>query len=321
MRLLPATSLMLLCAALSVGSATETSVGTPSGALPAITIPITFTMPTTPQNGAYYPPVQQQNGGRYVIPVQPQQYQRACGTMATDICEVPVTIPPGATGEQVYQLANQALGRHQLGQQLAYIRKSAEMGYDRAQYVLGEYYLTHRIAENDWPRKGAYWLGESAKQGNGAAQLALGIELEDGKNNVPRDQARAVELFKAAAAQHQALAELRLGLDYEFANGVPHNRALAIQYLRRAAAGGVPTAAAKADFLAKSSGGHYQNLGELEGAMYPTPAPRKMKPGECPYFQTVTTGPYAQAQKYLFCQNHPGCPSSSAGWNGPRCPG
>ncbi|HEY6851702.1 MAG TPA: tetratricopeptide repeat protein [Terracidiphilus sp.] len=322
MRLLPATSLMLLCAALPVDAA-HTPVDNPGAALPAIAIttPITFTLLATSQNGVNYPPLQQQ-GGRYIIPVQPQQpYQRACGTTATDICEVPVAIPPGASAEQVYQLANQALGRHQLGQQLAYIRKSAEMGYDRAEYVLGEYYLTHRIAENDWPQKGAYWLGLSASQGNGAAQLALGIELEDGKNNVPRDQARAIELFKAAAAQHQGLAELRLGLDYEFANGLPHNRPLAIQYLRRAAADGVPTATAKADFLAKSSGGRYQSLGELDAAMYPTPAPRKLKPGECPYFQTVTTGPYAQAQKYQFCQAHPGCPSSSAGWSGPRCPG
>src|SRR6202041_3796461 len=107
MRSLPATSLMLLCAALPVGAA-DTPVDNPSAALPAITIttPITFTMLATSQNGVNYPPVQQQ-GGRYIIPVQPQQpYQRACGTTATDICEVPVTIPPGATAEQVYKLAN-----------------------------------------------------------------------------------------------------------------------------------------------------------------------------------------------------------------------
>jgi hypothetical protein len=317
MRLVPA-SLMLICASLSVPGATNTtptSAASPNATLPAITIPITFTMltgegPTLPQNGVNYPPVQQQNGGRYIIPVQPQQpYQRACGTTATDICEVPVTIPPGATAEQVYQLANQALGMRQLGQQLAYIRKSAEMGYAPAQYVLGEYYLTHRIAENDWPKKGAYWLGQSASQGDGAAQVALGIEYEDGKNNIPRDQAKAIELFKAAAAQHKSLAELRLGLDYEFANGVPHNRALAIQYLRRAAAGGVPTAAAKADFLAKSSGGHYQSLGDLDAAMYPAPAPRKLKPGECPPpLQTYSVGPRTQAIIYNWCQQHPGCP-------------
>jgi hypothetical protein len=300
--------LLVVCAAMCVPLSGSDTSGATAGSLPAIEIPITFTMPDTVQNGVNYPPLQQQGGG-YYIPVQPQHYQRACGTTAMDICEVPVNIPPGATAEQVYQLANQALGRHQMGEHLAYIRKSAEMGYDRAQYVLGEYYLTGRIAENDCPQKGAYWLGQSAKQGDGAAQLALGIELEDGKNNVPRDQPRAIELLKAAAAQHQGLAELRLGLDYEFANGLPHNRALAIQYLRRAAADGVPTASAKADFLAKHSGGHYESLGELEAAMYPTAPPRQLKPGECPPpIQTYLAGPRSQAIIYLWCQQHPGCP-------------
>ena len=80
---------MLLCAALPVGAA-DTPADNPSAALPAITIttPITFTMLATSQNGVNYPPVQQQQGGRYIIPVQPQQpYQRACGTTATDACD------------------------------------------------------------------------------------------------------------------------------------------------------------------------------------------------------------------------------------------
>src|ERR1017187_5760528 len=59
------------------------------------------------------------------IPVAPQPYQRACGTVATDVCKVPLTIPPGATGEQVYQMAARAEQQGRKGEALSYLdRKS-----------------------------------------------------------------------------------------------------------------------------------------------------------------------------------------------------
>jgi TPR repeat protein len=175
--------------------------------------------------------------------------------------------------------------------------------------------------ESDWPRRGAYWLGLAARQGDRAAELELGICYEDGNCNVPRDQAQAIVLLKAAAEQHSALAEQRIGLDYEIGNGLPHDRPLAVSWLRRAGADGAPGATKTADVLSRTREGQLHSVGEIDALVNPPPPPRKLKPGECPSFQTYLAGPRAQAQQYLFCQAHPGCPSSSAGWNGPRCPG
>ena len=102
------------------------------------------------------PAATQQSRSGYYAPVQPQTYKRACGTVATDVCEVPVTIPPNATGEQLYQMAKRADAAGRRGEGLSYLKASAERGYAMAEGVLGNALLTGRGASRSAPASLAY---------------------------------------------------------------------------------------------------------------------------------------------------------------------
>jgi Sel1 repeat len=286
----------------------------PETVLPAIQMPIEFTMAeadvvtTAPeQNGVNYPPLQQQ-GGYY----QPPQQQRG------GYGSVHVTIPPGATGEQVFQMAGNANANGQRAEALAYLEKSAEMGYPKGEWSIGIDYLKG-IGERQNLQQALHWLSLSADAGFRAGQYQMGDMYERG-DGVPRDQARAIQLYKLAAAQHSADAEFALGLDYEFGTGVAHNRELATQYFRESSRDGTNTIGTDmANALVKAPATmRFSSLDDIGAFLHP---PHKLKPGECPYFQTVTSGPYAQAQISLFCNANPGCPETSAGYSGLRCPG
>ncbi len=175
-------------------------------------------------------------------PVRRQQFDpvtgRPCGGYMMAPCKAAgVSIPEGATGEQVYQMAAQAEAAHQPSNVvMGYIEKSAQMGYVRAQAALGEDYLNGKGQPKD-AQKAFYWLNLAADQHSRAAQDLMGEFYEDGKA-VAHDQAKAIHYFTLSAAQHYGPAELDLGLDYEFGRGVAHSRAQAIAYLKRAAADG-----------------------------------------------------------------------------------
>jgi hypothetical protein len=253
----------------------------------------------------------------YRIPVQSQPYQRKCGTIATDVCKVPVTIPPGATGEQVYQMAKRSEANHNLGEALSYLEKSAELGYATSQGIIGMDYLNGSAEPKD-PQKGIYWLDLAAKQGSRGAQAQLGVCYEDGVGVHP-DQAKAIAYLKAAAAQHQFLAEHRLGLDYEFARGVPHNRPLAISLLHRATADGAQAVAGNtANFLSRTTVAQFHDAPQLDAAMAPPPPP-PAEAGSCPVLSVYAAGPTAQAQINYFCLKHPGCPYNAPGAYGMHC--
>jgi TPR repeat protein len=250
-------------------------------------------------------PQSQQSGG-YYKPVTPVPYQRKCGTVSTDICAVPVTIPPGATGAQVYQMMKDAANSGRTGEALSYLEKSAELGYPPAEGALGVDYL-RGIGEQANTEKGVYWLNLAAQHGERGAQELLGECFENGSDNVRRDEARAIAFYKQAAAQHQSLAEYRLGMDYEIGRGVAHNRATAIEYLRRASADGQQQAGVTANFLARAGSAQYHSVGEIDAAMNP-PAPTGNRAGATNCFPqqlNETWRPY--------CARNPGCTYNSYG--------
>ncbi len=251
----------------------------------------------------------QQNGGGYYRPVTPVPYHRACGTVSTDICAVPVNVPPGATGEQVFEMMKEAANSGRQGEALSYLEKSAELGYPLAEGTLGLDYL-RGIGEQSDTEKGLYWLNRSAEHGQRNAQVVLGEVYEDGSDNVPRNEARAIVLFKQAAAQGQSKAEYRLGIDYEISRGVAHNRALAIEYLRKAAAGGQQEAGVTANFLARAGSGQYHSEGELDAAMQP-PAPAQRVARSNGYSSVGTPCGTNVQTRYTWawwCKTNPGCP-------------
>jgi len=300
------TGLLLFCVLLpiSVSSQTATPASNQPGELPEIGLPIQFAMAgpneiaiAQPQQGGYYRPNN----------VPPPQSGVPCGHVDSGVCPVDVPIPPGATGEQLYQLSKQQDRQH-LAQAIAYLTASANMGYATAEGALGMAYVMGGNGVRHDPAKGVHLLELADAQGSRGATVYLGMEYEDGDDGVPHDQAKAILYLKKAAEEHHSIAEHRLGLDYEIGNGVPHNRALAIQYLRRASADNTSnTIAAKtANMLATTSHAQFHSIEEIDNVVNPPPPPPK--PGACPEFHTYLAGPRAQAQTYQFCHNHPGCP-------------
>ena len=308
--------LLLFCILLIVpaSSNTATPVLSQYRELPGITLPIQFTM-AGPNEMAIRG---QQQGGFYrPNNVPPAAHGEPCGHEDSGVCPVDVPIPPGATGEQLYQLGKQQDQRH-LAEAVTYLTASANLGYGPAEGALGTAYVMGGNGVRHDAAKGVNLLELAAAQGQRGAAVYLGMEYEDGDNGVPHNQAKAIFYLKQAANEHHSIAEHRLGIDYEIGNGVPHDRALAIQYLRRASADNSSnTIAAKtANMLATTHHAQFQSVEEIDNIVNPPPPPPR--PGACPSFQTYLAGPRAQAQTYLFCQAHPGCPYGSGGL---RCAG
>jgi hypothetical protein len=280
-------------------SNTATPVSSKHGELPGIMQPILL-LPQ--QQGGYYRPNN----------VPPARQGVPCGHEDSGVCPVDVPILPGATGAQLYQLGKQQDQRH-LAEAVAYLTASANLGYGPAEGALGTAYVMGGQGVRHDAVKGVHLLELAAAQGERGAAVYLGMEYEDGDNGVPRDQAKAIVYLKQAAQQHHSIAEHRLGLDYEIGNGVAHDRALAIEYLRRASTDNSSnTIAAKtAKMLATTRHAQFHSVEEIDSIVNPPPPPPS--PGACPSFQTYLAGPRAQAQTYLFCQAHPGCPYGSGG--------
>ncbi len=301
--------LPFLLAAFPASSQTAALAPLPSPALPSLMMPIGFTMPGANELAIALP---QQQGGYYrPNNVPPAPSGAPCGHIGSGVCPVDVPIPPGATGEQLFQLGRQQ-DQHHLAEAIAYLTASANKGYAPAEGALGTAYVMGNGVKAD-PVKGVELLEKAAAQGQRGAAVYLGMEYEDGDNGVPHNQARAIVFLKQAADEHQSIAEHRLGLDYEIGNGVPHNRALAIEYLRRASADNKSnTVAAKtANMLASTSRPQFHSIEEIDAIVDPPPPPAPA--GACPEFHTYLAGPRAQAQTYVFCQHYPGCPYGSGG--------
>jgi len=256
------------------------------------------------QSAPYY-------GSQTVRPVQspgnPQQFDpntgKPCGGYMMAPCKAAnVSVPPGATGEQVYQMAAQAeASREPKNVVMGYIQKSAEMGYVRAQAALGEDYLNgHGVPQDQ--KLSFYWLNLAAEQHSRAAQDLMGEFYEAGQV-VPRDEARAVEYYKLSAAQRYGPGERDLGLDYEFGRGTVHSRAQAIDYLKRAAQDGNDQISANyANALSRAPAAtHFASEQQIVAFM--NPPSQAHTPEGCR--ASMDFGLPDQAG--LFCRRNPGC--------------
>ena len=82
---------------------------------------------------------------------------------------------------------------------LMWLKKSAELGYDKAQQELGAYYYDGEMVQKDYT-KAAEWFRKAAEQGNAEAQYRLGMCYKYGEG-VERDSAKSAEWFRKAAEQ------------------------------------------------------------------------------------------------------------------------
>jgi TPR repeat protein len=99
--------------------------------------------------------------------------------------------------------------------------------------------LAH-YAKLDYPRA-LELLTPLAKQGNAVAQLKLGI-IYSRAEGVPRDDAAALRWLSRAAEQGDAEAQFELGVMYRDGSGTPADGKRAMQWFQRAAERGVPHA-------------------------------------------------------------------------------
>lgn len=113
--------------------------------------------------------------------------------------------------------------------------KSAELGYDSAQYAIGEmYYLGHGTNEND--SEAMKWYRLAAEQGHGLAQYEVAEniykEVLYGGDGTLEE---AIRLFEAAAAQGVAGAQFQLALLYNQGLDVERDSIKSFNFCQQAA--------------------------------------------------------------------------------------
>jgi uncharacterized protein len=119
---------------------------------------------------------------------------------------------------------------------LEQLRRDAEQGNEKAEYLLGCCYNGEQGLERN-PALAAKWWGMAAAKGVADAQYCLGLSycLGDG---VSRDPVMAAKWLKMAAEQDHAGAQYFLALSYRAGLGVPRSPALASYWLGRSASQG-----------------------------------------------------------------------------------
>lgn len=125
-------------------------------------------------------------------------------------------------------------------------RQCADMGNDDCQLAIGQLYEFGDGVPKD-ARQAAAWYRKSADQGNPIGQKTLGLLHELGKG-VPENWAEAFRLYFKGAEKFQDSA-FAVGRMYEFGMSVPQNRAIAIEWFKKADQLGHPKGAYWAKWL------------------------------------------------------------------------
>ena len=114
-----------------------------------------------------------------------------------------------------------------------WLQKSAEQGFDKAQYFLGCLYLAGLGVKEDFD-KARQWTQKAAEQGYAPAQNNLGCFYARGYG-VPQDMNKALEWFKKAAEQGDPDAQFCVGQGYAKGIGVEKNLIKAMEWYQKSA--------------------------------------------------------------------------------------
>ncbi len=110
---------------------------------------------------------------------------------------------------------------------------SAQHGYAKAQYVLGNSYLLGKDVGQNY-EKAVKWLILAAEQGHAKAQADLGDCYYNGQG-VKKDFTKAVKWYTASAQQGEAVAQAGLGDCYYYGNGIRESIEQAFKWYMQAA--------------------------------------------------------------------------------------
>jgi TPR repeat protein len=116
-----------------------------------------------------------------------------------------------------------------------YLERAAAQNEARAQSALGLLYLQGRGVAKD-EVKGADLVRRAADAGIPEAQYTLGILVRDGRAGVPKDEAVALQWFRAAAERAYVPAYAALGDAYDRGLGVDKDEREAVAWWRKGAA-------------------------------------------------------------------------------------
>lgn len=151
--------------------------------------------------------------------------------------------------------------RNPTDEAIQWLRRSAEHGHTKAQYVLGLAYILGRNVPKQ-STEALKWFRLAAAQGLADAQFSLGIMYATG-DGIPIDNAEAVKWYRVASEQGHANAQFHLGLAHYYGYGVPQDTGEAVKWYRLASEQGNADAQVKLGVAyADGSGGVEKNLTE-----------------------------------------------------------
>ena len=113
-------------------------------------------------------------------------------------------------------------------QAMHWYRKAADMNNALGQYNVGLIYERSRSLQDD--KQAAHWYDKAAQQGIADAQLNLGMMYSSGKG-VPKDAARALNLFQMAANQGNGHAQYQLADCFATGAGIQPDKPRAYQWM------------------------------------------------------------------------------------------
>lgn len=117
---------------------------------------------------------------------------------------------------------------------VALLRKSAEAGDARAQYLLGKIYSDGVLVKRDY-KEGFAWLQKADAQHYAQAYALLALYYRNGYGNVKADTAKMMDYLKKGVAAKQGDAIALMGRCYLEGTGVKQDVKKAMEYFRQAA--------------------------------------------------------------------------------------
>jgi TPR repeat protein len=142
--------------------------------------------------------------------------------------------------EAQYELSNMLAGGQGLGRDpeaaLVWGKKAARQGYAPAQFTVGR--MLVNSVERERKNEGVDFLQRAADSGHIGALLMLSTALARGEFGLEKDESRAEELLKTYAENGNADCQFALASLYRNGETFAKRRSEALEWLRRAAAGG-----------------------------------------------------------------------------------
>jgi hypothetical protein len=134
--------------------------------------------------------------------------------------------------DEQYTLGLMRKGSGDIESAIQFFKRSADQGYDMAQYSLGDIYFRGEGIVQDYS-KALKWYLLAAKQGNVPAQVAVGAMHARG-SGIKQDYVEANKWFLRAGNSGNAVAQFNMGMAYDNGLGVQTDHTQAFQWFLKA---------------------------------------------------------------------------------------